>query len=198
MTFPVSLHCTGRKLAYARVSTADQHLDMQVDALHGAGCDQLFHDHGVSGTRAKRPGLDELLDQARAGDMVMVYRLDRLGRSVQHLSNLLTHFNDTGIHFCSLSEGINTATPGGRLIYHVISAIAEFEREIIVERTVSGMEAARRRGKRIGRPRSLSPEQVVHAQTLFGSDGITTKEIAGVFGVSRITIDRALKRLDRS
>ncbi len=191
-----AMTCAGRKLGYARVSTKDQSLIMQCDALLAAGCDALFDDHGLSGASASRPGLDALLNELRSGDMVVVYRLDRLGRSVLHLADLLVRFRSDGIHFCSLCEGINTTTPGGKLVYHVFSAVAEFQREIIVENTIEGMNAARRRGKHVGRPYSLRPEEIAEAHRLYVRRRHSKDEIAARYGISRITLDRAIQRFE--
>lgn len=190
------MSCEGRKLGYARVSTKEQSLLSQCDVLLKAGCDALFDDRGVSGAHANRPGLDEMLAEVRAGDMIVVYRLDRLGRSVLHLADLLVRFRQEGIHFWSLSEGINTTTPGGKLVYHVFSAVAEFQREIIVENTIAGMNAARRRGKRIGRPPSLTPDQIADAYMTFMCRALSKKDIAKRHGVTRITLDRAFRRFE--
>lgn len=130
MSVWTGLEIPGRKIGYARVSTTDQKLDMQLDALNGSGCEQIFTDHGVSGAKASRPGLDEALEVMQPGDAIVVYKLDRLGRSVQHLSDLLVRLRGEGIHFCSLSEGINTTTPGGKLVFHMFSSIAEFQRDL--------------------------------------------------------------------
>lgn len=186
---------TGRRIGYARVSTVDQKLRMQLDALNANNCDRIFKDHGVSGAKSSRPGLDELLSYIQAGDTVVVFKLDRLGRSVLHLADLLVKFRNEDIHFCSLSEGINTTTPGGKLVYHLFSAFAEFQREVIVENTVAGMEAARLRGKLIGRPRSLDPQIVALAHEAVMQRGLKRSEIADRLGVSRMTLDRSFKRL---
>lgn len=190
------MDCEGRKLGYARVSTKEQSLLSQCDALVKAGCDALFDDRGVSGAHANRPGLDEMLAEVRAGDMIVVYRLDRLGRSVLHLADLLVRFRQEGIHFWSLSEGINTTTPGGKLVYHVFSAVAEFQREIIVENTIAGMNAARRRGKRIGRPPSLTPKQIAKAHQSFMRRRFSKKEIAARYGIAPITLERAFRHFE--
>lgn len=188
--------CKGRKLGYARVSTKEQSLLSQCDALLAAGCDALFDDRGVSGAYSSRPGLDEMLGEVRSGDMIVVYRLDRLGRSVLHLADLLVRFRQEGIHFWSLSEGINTTTPGGKLVYHVFSAVAEFQREIIVENTIAGMNAARRRGKTIGRPPKLTAEQTAYAHKTYMRRKLSKEEIAVRYGISRITLDRAFRRFE--
>ena len=124
MNFVPDLTCKGRLVGYARVSTPEQRLDLQIDCLKSAGCVRIFKDHGISGAKAKRPGLDAMLADLQRDDMVVVYKLDRLGRSVLHLSDLLVRFQHEGIHFCSLSEGINTATPAGKLTFHLFSAVA--------------------------------------------------------------------------
>ncbi len=186
----------GRRIGYARVSTRDQKLRMQYDALNAVKCDRIFSDHGVSGTRANRAGLDEMLAHVRSGDTVVVFKLDRLGRSVLHLADLLVHFRNEGIEFCSLSEGINTTTAGGKLVYHLFSAFAEFQREIIVENTIAGIEAAKKRGSTFGRPRKLGIDTVVSAHGIIMQQGIGREEMAKRLGVSRMTLDRAIKRLD--
>ena len=120
------IECPGRKIGYARVSTKDQKLRMQREALEAVNCDLIFEDHGVSGAKGSRPGLDAMLEALHHGDSVIVFKLDRLGRSVLHLADLLVRFQDSGVHFVSLSEGINTTTPGGKLVFHIFSAVAEF------------------------------------------------------------------------
>ena len=140
--FP-SVEVTGRRIGYARVSTADQKLRMQLDGLKAAQCDEIFKDHGISGGKASRPGLDQALKTLRRGDALVVFKLDRLSRSVQHLSDLLVRLGNEGIHFCSLAEGINTTTPGGKLVYHLFAAFAEFQRDVISENTALGSEALR-------------------------------------------------------
>lgn len=191
----LDIKSTGRRIGYARVSTVDQKLRMQLDALEAVNCDCIFKDHGVSGAKFSRPGLDELLAYVEPGDTVIVFKLDRLGRSVLHLADLLVRFRNDGIEFCSMSEGINTTTPGGKLVYHLFSAFAEFQREVIVENTIAGMAAAKRRGKAIGRPRSLSPQSTVLAHELISQQGLSLKVVAARLGVSRPTLDRAIKRL---
>jgi DNA invertase Pin-like site-specific DNA recombinase len=195
MNFWPHIDCAGRKLGYARVSTKDQKLRMQRDALEAVGCAPIYEDHGISGAKARRPGLDDLLREAQPGDTVVVFKLDRLGRSVLHLADLLVRFQKSDIHFCSLSEGINTTTPGGKLVYHVFAAVAEFHRDIIVENTTFGMEAARRRGANIGRPHSLTPDAVVAAHSAMTQDGLSKADLALSLGVSRMTVDRAFERL---
>jgi len=189
------IDCSGRKIGYARVSTRDQKLRMQRDALQTIGCERIFEDHGVSGSRHSRDGLDQMLKVLEPGDTVVVFKLDRLGRSVLHLADLLVRFQETDIHFCSIAEGINTTTPGGKLVYHLFSAIAEFQREIIVENTLAGLDAARRRGKRLGRPPALSVDDIVNAHFRAVKHGDAIAGLAAELGVSRLTLARGFKKL---
>ncbi len=190
------IDCAGRKIGYARVSTKDQKLRMQLDALKAVGYDRIFKDHGVSGAKGSRPDLDEMLRFLKPSDTVVVFKLDRLGRSVLHLSDLLVRFKKEGIHFCSISEGINTTTPGGKLVYHLFSAFAEFQRDIIIENTIHGMEAARRNGKQIGRPFKLNEETIVEAHRHINQNKASIQAIADNLGVSYMTLYRAIKRID--
>src|SRR5215217_3614178 len=146
-------------VGYARVSTTDQTLDLQHDALTKAGCTKIFTDT-ASGAQAERKGLTEALSYVRAGDNLVVWKLDRLGRSLKDLIARITELNDRKIGFKSLTEQIDTTTSGGKLIFHIFGALAEFERDIIRERTNAGLEAARARGRRGGRRKTLTPKQV--------------------------------------
>lgn len=186
----------GRRFGYARVSTPDQKLDLQLDCLKAADCLRVFKDHGVSAAKTTRPGLDKMLSQLRSGDTVIVYKLDRLGRSVLHLSDLLVRFQREGIHFCSLSEGINTTTPAGKLTFHLFGAVAEFERQIISERTAAGLRAAKSRGIKIGRRPRLSREQAMEAKQIIDQTGNRREDVAERFDVSRMTLDRAIRKLE--
>ena len=190
-----SIEAPGRRIGYARVSTKDQKLRMQLDALRDIACEKIFEDHGVSGSKSNRAGLDAMLDELRKGDTVVVFKLDRLGRSVLHLSDLLVRFRNDGIHFCSLSEGINTTTPGGKLVYHLFSAFAEFQRDIIAENTIAGLEAAKKRGTRLGRPPVLDIETVLAAQQVIRQKGVSVSEAARRIGADRMTLGRNLRRL---
>ena len=189
-----NLAVTGKRIGYARVSTQDQRLRMQLDALNAVVCDEIFEDHGVSGGRASRPGLDQALKVLEPGDALVVFKLDRLGRSVQHLSDLLVRLHNDGIHFCALAEGINTTTPGGKLIFHIFASIAEFQRDVIRENTVLGLEAAKRRGKTLGRPRKLDIETVLEAHRLQEQEGVKVSILSERLGVSASTVWRALHR----
>ena len=142
-------------IGYARVSTSDQTLELQKDALQKAGCSKIFTDT-ASGAKSERTGLDEALNYVRAGDTIVVWRLDRLGRSLKHLIETITGLNDRKIGFKSITESIDTTTSGGKLIFHIFGALAEFERDIIRERTQAGLNAARARGRKGGRPKSLT------------------------------------------
>ena len=186
---------TCRLIGYARVSTEDQKLDLQLDALARAGCEQVFHDHAVSAVDAERPGLSHALKHLVRGDTLVVYRLDRLGRSVLNLADLITRLDNNGVQFCSLMEGINTATTGGKLVFHVFAAVAEFERGLIRERTCAGLQAAKDRGVRIGRPPRLSDERIFEAHRWMHQDGHTLCEAAKRYDVSDSTMQRAFKRL---
>ncbi|KUY85262.1 DNA resolvase [Burkholderia cepacia] len=146
------------KIGYARVSTEEQCLDLQLAALKAAGCDPIHADHGVSGSRFDRAGLREALQAAQPGDALVVWRLDRLGRSLSHLVEVVSDLGKQGIEFVSLTECIDTRSSTGMLMFHMIAALAEFERSLISERTRAGMAAARARGAKIGRPRKISTE----------------------------------------
>ncbi len=152
-------------IGYARISTADQTLNLQRDALEQAGCDKIFTDT-ASGAQAERRGLQEAMEYVRAGDTLVVWRLDRLGRSLRHLIETITALHEREIGFKSITENIDTTTSGGKLVFHIFGALAEFEREIIRERTKAGLLAARARGKKGGRPKALKDKKVAMAQAL--------------------------------
>ncbi len=145
------------KVGYARVSTDCQKMDLQLDALRQAGCDQIFADHGISGASNERPGLQQAMDMLQKGDTLIVWRLDRLGRSLVQLVEHVSGLGRQGIEFKSLTESIDTSSSGGKLLFHMIAALAEFERSLISERTKAGMAAAKLRGKHVGRPRRNKP-----------------------------------------
>lgn len=180
----------GMKWGYARVSTEDQNLDLQRRALNAAGCDRLFEDQ-MSGASTKRPGLDDVLAKCGDGDVLVVWKLDRLGRSLPHLIEVIQELGTKGCGFQSLSENIDTTTAGGRLVFHLMGALAEFERALIGERTKAGLAAARMRGVRIGRKRAMSAEQIRHARALLEA-GERPTDIARTMQVGRSTLYRAL------
>jgi DNA invertase Pin-like site-specific DNA recombinase len=179
----------GHLLGYARVSTTDQQPQLQVDALQHAGCYRVFVET-ASGARADRPTLEQVLDQLRPGDTLVVWRLDRLGRSLQHLVDTVTGLADRGIGFRSLQEAIDTTTPGGKLVFHVFAALAEFECDLIRERTSAGLAAAHARGRRGGRPSVMTAHKVRVAQEMYRSGQYTVSAIATTLGVSRASIYR--------
>jgi DNA invertase Pin-like site-specific DNA recombinase len=183
---------TGTLVGYARVSTADQNLDLQSDALAGAGCSRVFMDT-ASGSLVDRPQLTACLDYVRDGDTLVVWRLDRLGRSLPHLIDTVRALADRGVGFRSVQEAIDTTTPGGRLVFAVFAALAEFERDLICERTHAGLAAARARGRVGGRMPALTPAKAKAAQGLYNAGGTTVADIARVVGVSRATLYRSLK-----
>ncbi len=182
-------------LGYARVSTVDQDPALQLDALRVAGAERLWVDHASGGSR-DRPELAAMLEQAREGDVIVVWRLDRLGRSLAHLIEVVGDLEARGVGLRSLSEGLETSTPGGRLIFHVFGALAEFERSLIRERTMAGLAAARARGRVGGRPAKLTPDQVKRARrALSGPEPRpSVGEVAADLGVHRTTLHRALAR----
>jgi DNA invertase Pin-like site-specific DNA recombinase len=159
-------------IGYARVSTADQTLDLQNDALQQADCARIFTDT-ASGAKAERTGLDEALNYVRAGDTLVVWRLDRLGRSLNHLIETITGLNNQHIGFKSITENIDTTTSGGKLIFHIFGALAEFERDIIRERTQAGLTAARARGRKGGRPKSLTRKKAQMAEALYKDNWVS-------------------------
>lgn len=179
------------KIGYARVSTEEQNLDLQHRALHAAGVDQI-HEDRVSGLAVKRPGLEAALASLGGGDTLVVWRLDRLGRSLPHLISIVQELGDRDVGFQSLSESIDTTTAGGRLVFHIMGALAEFERSLIVERTRAGMAAARSRGVHLGRLPRLSPAQVAHAKLLV-EGGESPTMVARSLNVGRSTLYRALR-----
>ncbi len=182
------------KIGYARVSTDDQNLDLQLDALTRAGCERVFTDHGVSGATIEREGLSQAIAAVGKGDVLVVWKLDRLGRSLSFLIELIEKLRNEGAGFESLSDGIGTTTAGGKLVFHIMGALAEFERSLISERSKAGMQAARRRGKHIGRPHKLNREQIAHARRMIREGQETVSSMAGLLSVDRTTLYRALSR----
>jgi DNA invertase Pin-like site-specific DNA recombinase len=179
-------------IGYARVSTIDQNLALQRDALTAAGCERIFTDEGVSGSVTARRGLDAALAAANPGDTLVVWKLDRLGRSLSHLVTLIAELGARGVNFRSLSDPIDTASSGGRLVMHIMGALAEFERGLIVERTQAGIQAAKKRGVRLGRRPSLVAGQVDHARSLI-ERGESPRAVARTMRVGKSTLYRALK-----
>lgn len=177
------------KVGYGRVSTREQNPDHQVDALTAAGCDRVFVDK-ASGKLASRPQLDNALNYVRPGDQLVITRLNRLGRSLRHLVELVAALGERDVDLLVLGQGIDTTSPGGRLVFHIMAAIAEFEREMIVEGTLDGLEAARARGRVGGRRPKLTDLQVQLARQMYDSREHTIQQIADALLVSRATIYR--------
>lgn len=182
---------TAMKVGYARVSTEDQSLDLQRDALRHEGCVRVIEEKR-SGASTQRPALRGAMRSLRAGDVLVVWKLDRLGRSLQHLISILEDLERRGIGFRSISDNINTTSAVGKLVYHIVGAMAEFERALISERTKAGMEAARKRGKTLGRPRRMNAEQVECARQMAASRTMSLGAIAEMLSVGRTTVWRAL------
>jgi DNA invertase Pin-like site-specific DNA recombinase len=178
-------------IGYCRVSTEDQNLDLQRDALAKAGAERVFEDK-ASGVRDDRPGLAETLSHVREGDCLVVWRLDRLGRSMRSLIDFVEGLRGRGADFRSITEGIDTTTPAGRFFFHVLAALAQMERELIRERTHAGLAAARARGRKGGRKPKLTATQIAHARKLLDDRSTTIKDVAASPGVNRATIYRAL------
>jgi DNA invertase Pin-like site-specific DNA recombinase len=178
-------------VGYARVSTEDQNLDLQRDALTKAGCERVFEDT-ASGARDDRPGLAAALSNCRAGDVLCVYKLDRLGRSTRGLLDLVAELREREIGFRSLSDSIDTTTPMGRFFFTIMAGLAEMERDLIRERTNAGLASARARGRKGGRKPKLTTQQICHARKLLADPETTIKDVAASLKVNRATIYRAL------
>ena len=175
-------------IGYARVSTQDQNLDLQLEALTKAGCKKVFDDK-ISGSRAERPGLTKALELLREGDTLVVWKLDRLGRSVKNLVDLISELHRQGVQFKSLTDAIDTGTPSGRFFFHVMASLAEMERELTVERTRAGLELARQLGRKGGRKRQMTDSKIESAKKLLAS-GIPPRDVAKNLGVSVPTLYR--------
>ena len=175
-------------IGYARVSTQDQNLDLQTEALTKAGCKRIFNDK-ISGSRAERPGLTKALEMLREGDTLIVWKLDRLGRSVKNLVDLVGELHKQGIQFKSLTDAIDTGTPSGRFFFHVMASLAEMERELTVERTRAGLEVARQLGRKGGRRRQMTESKIESAKKLL-ANGVPPRDVAMNLGVSVPTLYR--------
>jgi len=181
------------KIGYVRVSTHDQNKELQADALKKAGCGKIYSDN-VSGVKADRPGLNDALQFLRAGDCLVVWRLDRLGRNLKHLIEIVDDLENRGIGFVSITEGFDTTTNGGKLVFQIFGALAEFERNLIRERTRAGLEAARARGRMGGRKFKLNAEQVSTLRAMYESKNHTLKEICSTFEITKPTLYRYLEK----
>lgn len=182
-------------IGYARVSTTDQNLELQLDALSKAGCEKIYDDK-ISGTRADRPGLTKALEMLRAGDTLVVWKLDRLGRSVKNLVNQIGELEKHGVAFKSVTDSIDTSTPSGKFFFHVMASLAEMERELTVERTQAGLAVARAEGRVGGRKRVLTDSKLTSARTLLAG-GAAPRDVAFNLGVSLPTLYRHLPAASR-
>ncbi|WP_346799462.1 recombinase family protein (plasmid) [Halomonas sp. Bachu 37] len=180
-------------IGYARVSTQDQNPQLQRDALEQTGCEQIFEER-ITGTKRERPELQACLRTLRSGDTLVVWKLDRLARSLKDLVELIHELAERGIGFRSLTEAIDTTNAGGKLVFHIFGALAEFEHSLIRERTLAGLAAARARGRKGGRRPALLPADVRKAAAMLADPQITKTEVAQHFGVSRVTLNASLER----
>lgn len=180
-------------IGYARISTTEQNLDLQIDKLKAAGCDRIFSDC-ISGSKSDRPGLIEALNFARSTDVLVVWKLDRLGRSLSHLIDTVQKLTERGIEFKSLQENLDTLSPGGKLLFHIFGAIAEFERDLIRERTIAGLESARARGRKGGARKLLSKTQIKAGQELATDRTRSVSEICELLRCSPSTYYRHIKK----
>ena len=174
-------------IGYARVSTIEQNLDIQIDALKLCGCERIFEEK-ITGTKLTRPQLHEAIEYARANDVIVVWKLDRLGRSLKDLLTIVNDLQQRHIGFKSLCENIDTTTPTGKLIFHIFASLAEFEKDIIKERTNAGLEAARARGRQGGRPKSLTEKQIQLLKTLHKDKDTPVAEIVKLLNISKKTV----------
>lgn len=181
-------------IGYGRISTTTQKLDLQLDALKSADCEKIFTDTGISGAKVSRPGLDKALEQLREGDRLVVWRLDRLGRSTRHVLTLIEELEVRGVGFRSLTEAIDTSGPAGKLLLTVIAALAEMERQVLRDRTNAGLEAARARGRRGGRKPLLTAKQDQAIRSLYDARQTPVASISEMFKVSEPTVWRSLAR----
>jgi len=184
-------------IGYARVSMHDQNLDLQKDALTKVGCEKIFVDK-ITGKSLNRPGLEQTMEMLREGDTLVVWRLDRLGRSLKHLIELVSELENREIGFRSLTESINTTSPSGKLVFHLFGALAEFERNLIIERTKAGLAAARARGRLGGRPLALDEKQREALVLLYKEKKHSVNEICQIMGISKQTLYNYLRKVERS
>lgn len=181
------------KIGYARVSTVDQNLELQIDALQKVGCEKIFTDK-ASGSLDVRAGLFDAIEFCRKNDSLVVWKLDRLGRSLKHLIETINLLHEKEVGFISLQENIDTMTSGGKLVFHVFGALAEFESDLIRERTNAGLASARARGRMGGRPNAMTKRQVHLARTMLTNPNTTIKEVCDALQISKTTLYRYLKK----
>lgn len=180
------------KIGYARISTADQKLNLQIDALEKEGCTKIFTDT-ISGTRADRPGFDDLLSYIRPGDTLVVWKLDRLGRTMSFLVRLIDQFDKKGVNFKSLTEGIDTTTTVGKFTFNIFGSLAQFERDMIRERSLAGQAAAKARGERTGRPKKHDIRKRKLVKEMYRSQKYTIKAICNMLDITKPTLYRYIK-----
>jgi DNA invertase Pin-like site-specific DNA recombinase len=180
-------------IGYCRISTADQNLDLQIQALKEAGCEKIFEEV-ASGAKDDRPKLKEAIEYARKGDVIVVWKLDRLSRSLKHLIETVNDLEKREIGFKCITQNLDTTSPSGKLIFHVFGAISEFERSLIRERTAAGLKVARARGRLGGRPKVLDLEKITIAQSLYDDGKTTVEKICSTLGISRATFYRYVKQ----
>lgn len=178
-------------IGYARVSSQEQTLDLQRDALASVPCAHVYEDFAVPGPSSKRPGLDEALASLKKGDVLVVWKLDRLGRSMSHLVLLIDELGKRGVGFRSLTEAIDTTSAHGKLLFHIMGGLAEFERSLLIERTRAGITAAKKRGRHVGRPKAMTGAQIKHARQLL-DEGNSPAHVAAIVRVARSTLYRTL------
>jgi len=181
-----------QKIGYARISTGDQKLDLQINALEKEGCTKIFTDI-ISGSKSERPGFDELIGYIRPGDTLVVWKLDRLGRTMKFLVSLIHQFEKDGVHFKSLTEGIDTTTTVGRFTFNIFGSLAQFERDMIRERSVAGQTAARNRGEKTGRPKKLDIKKRNLAKDLYDSEKYPIQTICNMLGITKPTLYRYIR-----
>ncbi|MDM3871796.1 recombinase family protein [Porticoccus sp. W117] len=185
---------SGRAIGYARVSTDEQNLDLQIDALEAAGCLKVYSDQGVSAVAKNRQGFEKALSELQSGDVFVIWKMDRAFRSLRHALDVLEQLENRDIQFRSLTDQIDTTTPMGKCMYQIRNVFAELERNLISERTKAGMEAARKRGKHIGRPKKLTRQQVEWAKAqLSSTPPVTLSSVAKTLDISTKTLNRSLK-----
>jgi len=180
------------KIGYARVSTQEQNKELQFDALKAVGCERIFDDQ-VSGAKTDRPGLAAALTYVRPGDSLVVWRLDRLGRNLKHLIEVVEDLESRGVGFITLQEGFDTSTTGGKMVFQIFGALAEFERNLIRERTLAGLTAARARGRKGGPKNKLSAEQIVTLNNMYNSKVHSIQEMCAIFQITKPTLYRYVK-----
>lgn len=183
------------KIGYARVSTLEQNLNLQIDALNDAGCEKIITDE-ISGSVADRPGLSKLNEILRKGDTLVVWRLDRMGRSLKHLIKWINDLHEKEIGFQSIQETIDTSNATGKLIFHIFGALSEFERNLIRERTQAGLEAARARGRQGGRPKKIDKDKRQLAVDLYNAKKQTIKQICDIVGITKPTLYKYAKQIN--